>query len=45
MGGRGVKLGKMVKWVYGRKSTRRRWTGVVFLVDFSFELFIGVGPM
>ena len=45
MGGRGVKLGKRVKWVYGRKSKRRRRTGVVLLVDFSFELFTDVGPM
>nr|POE97538.1 hypothetical protein CFP56_17058 [Quercus suber] len=28
-----------------RKSTRRRRTGVVFLVDFSPELFAGIGPM
>ena len=40
-----VKLGKMVKWVYGRKSTRRHRTGVVFLVDFSPELFVDVELM
>ena len=40
-----VKLGKRVKWVYGRKSTCWHWTGVVFLVDFSPELFSGIGPM
>ena len=50
MGGRGVKLGKRVKWVYRRKSTPEgtriapasNW--VVFLVDFSFELFAGIRP-
>ena len=43
MGGRGVKLGKRVKWVYRRKSTPEGtrfapasdW--VVFLVDFSLS--------
>ena len=45
MGGRGVKLGKMVKWVYERTRVvlpASDW--VTFLMDFSFELFVGVGP-
>ena len=50
MGGRGVKLGKMVKWVYGRKSTPEGTRSspvsdwVVFLVDFSSELFASIRP-
>nr|POE60812.1 hypothetical protein CFP56_44023 [Quercus suber] len=50
MSGRGVKLGKKVKWVYGRKSTPEGTRSlptldwVVFLVDFSYELFAGVEP-
>nr|POE69058.1 hypothetical protein CFP56_78121 [Quercus suber] len=40
-----VKLGKRVKWVYERKSTRRRRTMVVFLMDFSPELFADVRPI
>ena len=50
MGGRGVKLGKRVKWDYGRKSTPEgtrsslasHW--VVFLVDLSSKLFASIGP-
>ena len=50
MDARGVKLGKMVKWVYGRKSTPEGtqfslasdWA--VFLVDFFSELFVDIGP-
>ena len=50
MDGRGVKLGKMAKWVYGRKSTPEGtrfslasdWA--VFLVDFFSKLFAGIGP-
>ena len=45
MGGRGVKLGKMVKGFYERTRVvlpASDW--VTFLVDFSFELFVGVGP-
>ena len=50
MGGRGVKLGKRVKWVYRRKRTPEGTRSapasdwVVFLVDFSFELFAGIRP-
>ena len=50
MGGRGVKLGKRVKWVYGRKSTPEGTRSssvsdwVVFLVDFSSELFASIRP-
>ena len=50
MGGRGVKLGKRVKWVYGRKGTPEGTRSspasdwVVFLVDFSSKLFAGIGP-
>ena len=45
MGGRGVKLGKRAKWVYERTRlslSASDW--VTFLMDFSFELFDGVGP-
>nr|POE60954.1 hypothetical protein CFP56_76912 [Quercus suber] len=45
MGGRVVKLGKRVKCVYertGLSSPASDW--VTFLVDFSFELFVGVRP-
>ena len=48
MGGRGVKLGKRVKWVYGRKckpeGTRSSQVSdwVVFLVDFSSKLLAGI---
>ncbi|KAL0001717.1 hypothetical protein SO802_015498 [Lithocarpus litseifolius] len=45
MGGRGMKLGKRMKWVYertGLSSPASDW--VTFLVDFSSELFADVGP-
>ena len=48
MGGRGVKLGKRVKWVYGRECTPEGTQSsqvsdwVVFLVDFSSKLLAGV---
>ena len=45
MDGRGVTLGKRAKWVYERtRLSLPASDWVTFLVDFSFELFAGVGP-
>ena len=45
MGGRGVKLGKRAKWVYERtRLSLPASDWVMFLVDFSSELFADVGP-
>ena len=45
MGGRGVKLGKKAKWVYERtRLSLPASDWVMFLVDFSSELFADVGP-
>ena len=44
-GGGGVKLGKREKWVYERtRFSLPASDWVTFLVDFSYGLFIGVGP-